>query len=142
MLKRILIFCVCIISFDVAIYGQSDKETALITQTLTDYIEGSTEGQPDRLKKAFHKDLNLYSVKEGGLRVWSGKDYILDTKEGKPTGESGKILSIDYEHDIAVAKVQISHPQAPVPYIDYFMLVKLSDGWKIVHKMYTKKVKK
>lgn len=141
-LKRILILCVCIISFDMAIYGQSDKETALITQTLTDYIEGSTEGQPDRLKKAFHKDLNLYYVKEGGLRVWSGKDYILDTKEGKPTGESGKILSIDYENDIAVAKVEISHPKAPAPYIDYFMLVKLSDGWKIVHKMFTKKAMK
>ena len=34
-----------------------------ISNTLMDYIEGSTEGQPERLKKAFHPDLNLYYVR-------------------------------------------------------------------------------
>ena len=83
--------------------AQSDKE--LIEKTLTDYIEGSTNGQPNRLKEAFHPDLNLYYVRNNEVRVWSGKDYILDTKEGQPTGEKGKILSIDYENNAAMAKV-------------------------------------
>ena len=89
---------------------QAQSEEALIRKTLMDYIEGSTNGQPNRLKKAFHKDLNLYYVKDGDLKTWSGTAYIADTKEGKPTGESGKILSIDYENDIGLAKVEISHP--------------------------------
>lgn len=121
---------------------QAQSEEALIRKTLIDYIEGSTNGQPNRLKKAFHKDLNLYYVKDGDLKTWSGTAYIADTKEGKPTGESGKILSIDYENDIGVAKVEISHPKNPVPYIDYFMLLKVKGSWTIVHKAFTKKTSK
>lgn len=121
-------------------YAQTDTE--LITQTLTDYIEGSTNGQPNRLKKAFYADLNLYYVKNNNIAVWSGKDYILDTKEGKPTGESGKILSIDYENNAAVAKVEISHPKSSAPYVDYFMLLKTEGKWTIIHKMFTKKTSK
>ena len=117
-------------------------EIEKITETLIDYIEGSTNGQPDRLKKAFHSDLNLYYIKEGDLKIWSGKSYIEDTKEGEPTGELGKIISIDFENDIAVAKVQISHPESKTPYIDYFMLGKIMDKWTIIHKMFTKRVNK
>lgn len=125
--------------FLACLQAHSQNDEALIRQTLTDYIEGSTNGQPQRLKKAFHKDLNLYYIKDGQLKTWSGTAYIADTKEGKPTGESGKILSIDFENDIAVAKVQISHPKNPVPYIDYFMLLKIKGQWTIVHKAFTKK---
>jgi len=120
----------------------AQDDLALITETLSNYIEGSTNGQPDLLRTAFHEDLNLYYAKDGELKTWSGVDYIKDTKEGVPTGEVGKIISIDYENNIAVAKVQIAHPEASAPYIDYFMLVKLSEGWKIIHKMFAKRVAK
>ncbi len=124
--------------------AQTEKppsEIAQITATLTDYIEGSTNGQPKRLKKAFHPDLNLYFIKKNEFTIWSGKDYIKRTKKGKPTGEIGKIISIDYENDIAVAKVQISHPKSSTPFIDYFMLMKVKGHWTIIHKMYTKSVR-
>ncbi len=118
----------------------NNNEIAQITETLMDYIEGSTGGQPERLKKAFHPDLNLYSVKNGKLQIWSGTDYIADTKEGKPTGEGGRILSIDFENNAAVAKVEISHPEYQGTYIDYFMLLKVENQWTIIHKMYTKEL--
>ncbi len=114
-------------------------EKELISRTLLDYIEGSTNGQPDRLRKAFHPDLNLYSIRKNQLRVWSGKDYIKDTKRGEPTGERGRILSIDFENDAAVAKVEVSHPKNPRSYIDYFMLLKIKGKWTIIHKMFTQK---
>ncbi|MEO1253893.1 MAG: nuclear transport factor 2 family protein [Bacteroidota bacterium] len=119
------------------LFAQSDEE--LIRATLTDYIEGSTNGQPGRLKTAFHPDLNLYYVKNDEIKAWSGKDYILDTKEGQPTGEKGKILSIDYENNAAMAKVEIANPKNGVTYIDYFMLLKAKGKWTIIHKMFTKK---
>ena len=118
--------------------AQSDIQ--LITNTLMDYIEGSTDGQPERLKTAFHPDLNLYSIKKDGtLSTWSGEAYIADTKKGQPTGEDGKIISIDYENNIAVAKVEISHPKSKSTYVDYFMLLKIEDKWTIVHKRYTRR---
>ena len=74
----------------------SDPEIAAIQSTLNDYIQGSTNGQPERLKKVFHPNLNLYSIRNGKLSVWSGKDYIKSTKEGQPTGENAgfKLLGI------------------------------------------------
>lgn len=120
-------------------YASVKTETELITETLLDYIEGSTNGQPSRLKKAFHPDLNLYYVWAREFRTWSGKDYINDTKEGEPTGENGSILLIDYENDIATAKIKIDHPDYDHPYIDYLMLMKLNGKWLIIHKMFTEK---
>jgi len=121
-----------------SITAQSEEE--LIRQTLTKYIEGSTGGQPQLLKEAFHPDLNLYYVKNNQVATWSGIAYIKDTKEGKPTGEIGKILSIDYTNNAAVAKVEIRDPKRDIPYIDYFMLLKTEGTWTIIHKMFTKKV--
>ncbi|MEM9820232.1 MAG: nuclear transport factor 2 family protein [Bacteroidota bacterium] len=119
---------------------QAQSDIELISSTLMDYIEGSTDGQPERLKKAFHADLNLYSIKKDqSLSVWSGVNYIADTKAGKPTGEDGKIISIDFENNAAVAKVEISHPKSKSTYIDYFMLLKIEGQWTIIHKMYTKR---
>jgi hypothetical protein len=104
------------------------------------YINGSTGGKPELLKEVFYSDLNLYYVRKDALKIWSGKAYIEDTKEGKPTGESGKILSIDFENNAAMAKVEISHPKSKRPYIDYFMLLKMKGKWMIIHKMFTKKI--
>ena len=123
-------------------YASDQSEKEQITETLLDYIEGSTNGQPERLKKAFHPDLNLYYIWGREFRVWSGRAYIEDTKEGVPTGETGKILSIDYENDIATAKIQITSPESKIPYVDYLMLMKVHGHWIIVHKMFTKQVSK
>lgn len=118
--------------------AQSDE--LLIRETLKKYIDGSTGGKPQLLKEAFHSDLNLYYVKNSEVAVWSGTAYIEDTKEGEPTGEIGKILSVDYTNDAAVAKVEIANPKSDTPYIDYFMLLKTKGTWTIIHKMFTKKV--
>ncbi|MFK7767754.1 MAG: serine hydrolase, partial [Mariniblastus sp.] len=117
---------------------ESDPEIIAIKATLEDYIQGSTNGQPTRLKKAFHPDLNLYSIKNRKLNVWRGTAYIADTKEGKPTGETGKIIAIDYENDTAMGKVEIVPPRGNA-YVDYFMLLKIERRWTIVHKMYTRR---
>ncbi|MFK7734898.1 MAG: serine hydrolase [Pirellulaceae bacterium] len=118
------------------IVASDQGDLALIRQTLTDYIEGSTNGQPNRLRKVFHPQLNLYSIRGNKLQVWAGTDYINDTKEGLPTGEQGSILAIDFENNCAVAKVRIAPPRG-ASYVDYFMLLKIEGKWTIVHKMYT-----
>lgn len=138
-MKNILIMVFLLLGLQYS-NAQSDSEFELISNTLMNYIEGSTNGQPNLLKKAFHPDLNLYTVdREEKLKLWTGIEYIASTKEGKPTGEAGKIISIDFENNAAVAKVEISHPDSPSTYIDYFMLLKVEGQWTIIHKMYTKR---
>lgn len=115
----------------------SQSEIEQITATIMDYIDGTGNGELDRLKRAFHPDFNLYSVtQEDSLRIWKGENYVSNFKEGKKTNRIGKIISIDYEKDAAVAKAEIVVPNWRV-FTDYFLLLKYEGSWKIVHKSYT-----
>jgi hypothetical protein len=112
-------------------------ELEQITETLMDYIEGTANGNPDRLRKAFHPDFNLYTVNaEDRLRIRSGEKYISNVKKGEKSNQIGRIISIDYEKDAAIAKAEILIPNWRV-FIDYFLLLKYEGSWKIVHKSYT-----
>lgn len=125
----------------VSISGFAQKtDMELITETLTDYIEGTSNGEIERLKKAFHPDLNLYSVKEDKVQIWKGSTYISRFKKGEKNDRIGKVVSIDYENDAAIAKVEISFSKREgKPYVDYFMLLKTEGKWTIIHKMFTKR---
>ena len=115
----------------------SKSEIVRITETLMDYIDGTANGDPERLKKAFHPDFNLYTVTQSdSLRIRSGKEYISSVKEGEKTNRIGRIISIDFEKDAAVAKAEIVIPNWRV-FTDYFLLMKYEGSWKIVQKSYT-----
>ena len=133
----IIALVVCFSNTTIAQNEESDSEIAQITATLMDYIEGTGNGEPDRLRKAFHPDFNLYTVTpQDSLWVRSGEKYISNVKEGKKTSRIGRIISIDYEKDAAIAKAEILIPNWRV-FIDYFLLLKYEGSWKIVHKSYT-----
>ncbi len=107
-----------------------------INLVLTDYIEGTANGQPDRVRNAFHEDLNLYFVKSDSLEVWEGKGYVNKIKVGEKNGRQGEIISVDYEKDAAMAKIEILIPEWRI-YTDYLMLLKIKGKWKIIHKSFT-----
>ena len=115
----------------------SKSQIEQITETLMKYIDGTANGELEKLREAFHPDFNLYSVTaEDSLRIWSGKDYIGGIEEGKKSNRIGRIISIDYEKDAAIAKAEILIPNWRI-FTDYFLLVKYEGSWKIVHKSYT-----
>jgi hypothetical protein len=115
----------------------SKTEIEQITATLMDYIEGTANGEPNRLRKAFHKDFNLYTINEkDSLKIRSGEQYISSTKQGEKSNRIGRIISIDYEKDAAIAKAEIVVPNWRV-FTDYFLLLKYEGSWKIVQKSYT-----
>ena len=68
-----------------------------ISETIMDYIEGTANGQPDRLRKAFHSNFNLYTVTNDTLQIRSGEKYISNIKEGEKANRIGRIISIDFE---------------------------------------------
>lgn len=112
------------------------NDSEQVTETLLDYIEGTANGQPERLRKAFHPDFNLYTVTKDSLWIRSGKEYISNVKVGEKVNRIGKIISIDIEKDAAIAKVEIIVPDVR-SFTDYFLLLKYEDSWKIVHKSYS-----
>lgn len=115
----------------------SKSEIEQITSTLMDYIDGTANGEPARVKRAFHKDLNLYHVGNDSLVTWSGQGYTDRIKEGRKSNRIGKIVSIDFENNAAMAKVEIDMPNAKRIYTDYFLLLKIENHWQIIHKSFT-----
>lgn len=133
-MKKIFILILLTLCFQPLI---AQSETELITQTLNDYIEGTANGQPERLKKAFHPDFNLYFVGQDSLRIWKGKEYVGNIKEGEKNDRQGKIVSIDFENNAASAKIEIDIPSRKRIYTDYLLLLKYQGSWKIIHKSFT-----
>jgi putative intracellular protease/amidase len=107
-----------------------------VKEILTDYIEGTANGQPERLRKAFHPNFNLYTVAKDSLWIRSGEQYISNIKPGEKANRIGRIISIDIEKDAAMAKVEIVIPNWRV-FTDYFLILKYEGAWKIVHKSYS-----
>lgn len=112
------------------------SELEQITEILLDYIEGTANGQPERLRKAFHPNFNLYTVAKDTLWTRSGEQYISSIKVGEKSNRIGRIISIDIEKDAAIAKAEIEIPGWRT-FTDYFLILKYQGAWKIVHKSYS-----
>lgn len=137
MLKQLsLLILIC---FSVTVTAQTEFEN--INKVLLDYIEGTANGKPNRVRNAFHKELNLYHIKNDSLVTWKGKGYVDNIKPGKKSNRIGRIVSIDVENDAAMAKIEIVMPQRKRIYTDYMMLLKVEGQWKIIHKSFTWKEK-
>lgn len=118
-------------------FSYSQSEIEQINSVLYDYIDGTANGEPDLLKRAFDENFNLYFVREDSLQVWSGKQYVANVKPGQKSNRIGKVLSIDFEGNAAVAKIEILMPARKRIYTDYLMLLKVNKQWKIIHKSFT-----
>ncbi len=119
--------------------AKNTLEIDKINTTLIHYIEGTANSKPDRLNKAFHKDFNLYYIKKDTLGIIPGKKYITNFTQGKTFNRIGKVLSIDYEDDAGLAKIQVLMPDRDRVAIDYLLLLKIKEEWKIIHKSFTSK---
>jgi len=133
-MKKLLVSTLILFMVQLTV-GQTDEEA--ITTTLMHYIEGTANGEPDRLKKAFHPDFNLYFVKNDTVTAWKGSDYVGNVKEGRKSNRIGKIIDMDITNDAATAKVEIDMPDRKRLYTDYFLLLKTQGRWEIVHKSFT-----
>lgn len=120
-----------------AAFAQSEMED--INKVLYDYIESTANGEPDRLRTAFHEDLNLYFVRNDTMVTWQGQGYINNIKPGVKSNRVGKVVSIDYTDDAAIAKIEILMPERKRLFTDYLMLLKIENKWTIIHKSFTSK---
>ena len=133
-MKNIFIFPLFVLTF-FTLSAQSEIEK--INKVLYDYIDGTANGEPDRLRNAFDENFNLYFVANDSLKLWSGKQYINNVKPGRKSNRIGKVISIDHEGDAAMARIEIVMPARKRIYTDYMLLLKYNGNWRIVHKSFT-----
>ena len=116
---------------------ETDSTKMAIEQVIMWYIDGTATGDTATVRKAFHPDFNLYAIDENeNLLIRSGKEYINKINVGQKNERQGKIISVDYEVNAAMAKAEIVVPGWRI-FTDYFLLMKYQGEWKIVQKSYT-----
>lgn len=119
--------------------AQSEKD--LIGAALQKYIDGTSQNNPDLIAEAFYEGAYLFLSKEGQeiflMPVQEYADLFNRGERGKPNGRLGKIISIDQQNDIALAKAEIVIPSANMKFIDVFILKRLSGTWRIISKAAT-----
>ncbi len=138
-MRRFLCFYIVVFLASFSLSAQTENKPSefdLIAATIQDYLDGTANGEPEKLRKVFHPDFNLYTVSEDSLRIRSGEQYIAKITPGEKANRIGRIISIDFEKDAAIAKAEISVPGWRI-FTDYFLLLKYQGSWKIVQKSYT-----
>jgi hypothetical protein len=136
-MKTVIICFLIFISSNSFAQNQNEKsDYDKISETLMDYINGTANGDTAQVRKAFHPDFNLYTVTKDSLWIRSGEQYISNIKIGEKNNRIGRIISIDYEKDAAMAKAEIVVPDWRI-FTDYFLLLKYEGKWRIVQKSYT-----
>jgi len=135
-MKFITILLLSILAFDLRSQNDLAQEKQEIRSVLKDYLIGTSQGEPARLRRAFHPDFMLYTVSDNQLVIRSGETYIQNIEEGQIVNRIGEIISIDVNDYTATAKVLVSIPGYRV-FTDYFLLLKYEDSWKIVQKSYS-----
>ena len=111
----------------------------LIEETINHYFDGMVNHTPESFAKAFHPT---------GTMKWIGKEYseanAIEALSGyvssSPTVKTNtSIIAINVVGDAANAQLELEYET--FFFIDFMHLLKVNGVWKIVSKIYTKKVK-
>lgn len=137
MKKYILPLLLMSIGFQV----NAQSETEAIKATLQTYLDGSSYNNPEKIVSAFYDEADLFlHKKDEELFIMTPAEYadlFAKREKGKFNGREGTILNVDYDLDIATAKVEIYIPKPNLRFIDIFLLKKLEGEWKIISKAAT-----
>ncbi|WP_103071297.1 nuclear transport factor 2 family protein [Aquimarina sediminis] len=116
------------------------SDYALVEKAVQYYLEGGTNNDFETLKKAFHKTATMRYIKKGSYTEVNALEFF--EKVMKPGPKQNRKTNIDYINitgHAANAKLEIEYPG--FTFIDYMNLLKIDGEWKVVSKIFYKKVK-
>lgn len=115
--------------------SQQKDDMQQIQEVIAHYFEGGVKSDIASFKKALHPKTYLKFSRNGKYTEIDMPTYYGFYKAGKTYQRVSQILSIDITDSAAAAKVQIASSKRV--FTDYFTLLKLDQGWKIVSKTST-----
>jgi hypothetical protein len=105
-----------------------------IEKTIGWYFEGWGISDTTLVGKAMHSTCHLKFYRDGKFNDITRADYLSRFKpKPKPDSLETRIISLDITDNIAAAKTEIV--LGKTIFIDYFNLIKTSEGWFIVDKI-------
>ncbi|WP_448569591.1 nuclear transport factor 2 family protein [Thalassotalea ganghwensis] len=136
-MKSLIITIITTIALLIPSKAFANDDINQISQTIQWYFDGTSQGKPELVEKAFMPSLELqYIAPEGQFKRWQGTDYISNINPGKSNDRVGKIVAIDVTGNSAMAKATITSGDRL--FTDYFLLLKVDGQWKITNKIFYK----
>ncbi|MBW3554415.1 MAG: nuclear transport factor 2 family protein [Gemmatimonadetes bacterium] len=109
-----------------------------VRAVVQDYFDGMMEGNPEKLRGAFHPGAFLIGHDRGGAIVripvdrWSAG---MNRPMATPASCRNEIAAVDINGSAAMVKTVLTWPN--VRYVDYLSLLKDGEGtWRIVNKIW------
>ncbi len=114
-----------------------EPELAAARVPLELYLRGHAEDDAAHMRSAFLPTARLDSRRDGPLTSWTLDFYCQRFKNQPAADEAQRQRSIDLldvAGTAAMARVTLVH--GATTFIDYFVLVKTDEGWKIASKTF------
>lgn len=117
-----------------------ESEYKQVAQTVSYYLDGGTNKDFNTLKKAFHKNATMKFIKKGAYVEVNALEFF--KKRMKPGAKQNRKTHISYINitgNVASAKLEIDYEN--FGFIDYMNLIKIDNEWKVVSKIFYRKLK-
>jgi hypothetical protein len=123
------------------IHAATDQEA--IVATVMDYFEGWFDGNPERMARALHPNLNKRGVSAGtaGMQLSAAStaaQMIGWTRDGEGKAERPADLAIKVRvHDVHEQIATVTVYSAV--YNEYLHLMRTAEGWRIVNALFMRR---
>ncbi len=110
-----------------------------VATTVNYYLDGGTNNDFETLSKAFHPTATMkYIGRDGYTEVNALEFFEKGMKPGPKQNRKTRITNITISGNAANARLEIEYPD--FSFIDFMNLLKVDGEWKIVSKIFHRKV--
>jgi hypothetical protein len=117
----------------------SAPERSAITEVVQLYIDGSRDGDADKLRRAFHPDARMFGSL-AGQRIDVPIEEFFALASGRPADVDGtyeaRVVSLEQVDDAATAAIEETGFWGTLSFTDFFSLARIDGEWKIVNKTF------
>ena len=140
-MKKIALFSVLmavalVLGWRLTTQAQSAEEAAA-RLPLENYMKGHATGDSEYIRKAFHPDAKVFSLREGKLQQLTAAEFA-GRFNGKPADDEAKrkrwIESVKISGNAGFGVIVLDYPT--VKFTDYMSLIKVDGEWKIINKTF------
>ncbi|NAY92200.1 hypothetical protein GTQ34_09740 [Muricauda sp. JGD-17] len=116
-----------------------DSDYDEVVKTVNYYLNGGTKNDFQTLKKAFHETAIMKFIGNDGYTEINALEFFeKGMKPGPKQNRTTRISNISIAGNAANARLEIEYPD--FTFIDFMNLLKVDGEWKIVSKIFYRKV--